>query len=461
MCEALQLSGAQLPHPFAAPPPRLVTAMAEPGRADGTGAGLSESALRGNFWWMGTWFALNHGAVTTPLVVATTLLGKDVANFSNATLYLATLVSALFLGAPLVGKFGPKGGLLFGMFLYCLYVAGFSLAALFKDVKALTWIFFMGGSLAGGLAAGVLWPAQGVYFARTASLIAQATGQERMQVTAGLAGNFAWVYLMLEVGSKLAFSGLQALDIPPWVIGVLFLVLGAVSFAMMTLSLSLSSSDTSNINVCTKVLAASALWKDPVTWMLSPTNLTFGFCAAFMNGYVNSQYASQELGKAFVPFLAAVTALTAAMLAKVYGRLAEAVGKGIVLVIGSCCFFGIPLCFFALNCCGGWGWALIALYLLQGSGRAVYESTNRAVFSDFFTGAQTEGAFANCMLQSSLSFAASFFLQSALSGTSLAAIVMVLAVLVPVGFGSSRALQNKRQKEASLNAPLDGRGVGA
>lgn len=420
----------------------------------------SAQQLQSNFWWMSVCFAINHGTVTTPLVVATSLLGKNVANVGNGTLYVCTLLSALFVAAPLSSKVGLKSCLLLSMFFYCLYVGGFALAALFKSVELLTWIFFLLGSACGGLAAGVLWTAQGGYFAATATMIAEKNGETREAVTGNLSGKFAFIYLAFEVGSKLAFSGLQELKLDPWLIGALYFVVASLSLVSTTRIFQLGT-QSPRASVLAKLGAVTSLWSDPMIWLLSPTNLTFGFCAAFMNGYVNGNFAKVELGASVVGFLAAITAATAAILARVFGLVSSKVGKAPVIVGGAICFLCIPLTLFALKCCSGWGWWLIVLYLLQGSGRAVYESTNRAMFSDFFTGSQTEGAFANCMFQSSLSFAASFFLQTALSSRALATIVLVLAVLTPFSYGGAVALRRRREKSQLLSQERDERTVGA
>mmetsp|Transcript_47025 Transcript_47025/g.98134 ORF Transcript_47025/g.98134 Transcript_47025/m.98134 type:complete len:164 (+) Transcript_47025:1-492(+) len=160
-----------------------------------------------------------------------------------------------------------------------------------------------------------------------------------------------------------------------------------------------------------------------------------------MNGFVNATFAAQELGAEYVAFLGAVTALTAAVLAKAYGPLGAQIGKGPIIVTGAVCAFAIPA--LTWQGCTGWGWFLISLYLLQGSFRAVYESTNRATFSDFFPGEKTEGAFANCMLQSSFGFATCFFLQNSLSPTQLSTIVVVLALSTPVGYLFAESLRSK------------------
>jgi len=408
---------------------------------------LQAGQLQANFWLFSVCFAINHGTVTTPLVVATSLLGKDVASDGNGILYIFTLLSALFVAAPLTSKVGLKGSVLLSLLLYCVYVGGFTLAALFADVEALTWFFFLSGSICGGLAAGVLWTAQGGYFATTATLLARARGETREAVTGDLSGKFAFVYLIFEVGSKLAFSALQQLKVSVWIIGLIYLVVAALATLGMSRVYQLSSQSPA-VSILAKLGAVTSLWSDPLIWLLAPTNLTFGFCAAFMNGYVNANFAKKELGADVVGYLAAITAATAAVLARVYGPLSAKTGKGCVICFGALCFLCIPLCLFLLNCCGGWGWWLIALYLLQGSGRAVYESTNRAMFSDFFSGAKTEGAFGNCMFQSSLSFAISFFLQTVLSSDTLAAIVLVLAISTPLSYISALALQSRRDRKA-------------
>lgn len=421
-------------------------------------AALSEGQLRTNFWWMSVCFALNHGVVTTPLVIATTQLDLEVANVGNGSLYVMTLLSSLFLGAPLVSSRGAKAGLIFGMFFYCVYISGFAAAVLFKDTKALSWLFFVGGSICGGVAAGVLWTAQGAYFGATCTQLAASSSTPREALTADLAGKFAFVYLGLEVCSKMGFSGLQGLGVAPAIIAISYLVLGIASLGMIGTIINFKSASPP-ASPWSKVLAAASLWSDPLIWLLAPTNLTFGFCAAFMNGYVNKNFASIELGNNVVAFLAAITATTATVMARALGPLATAIGKGPVICMGAACFGSITLCLFALGCCKGWGWGLIVLYLLQGTGRAVYESTNRATFSDFFTGAKTEGAFANCMMQSSLAFAISFFLQTFLQGKTLAAIVLFLALLTPICYGLARLLLSRREQSenqalVNVNAQL-------
>eukprot|EP00929_Paragymnodinium_shiwhaense_P116854 TRINITY_DN8681_c0_g2_i1.p1 TRINITY_DN8681_c0_g2~~TRINITY_DN8681_c0_g2_i1.p1 ORF type:complete len:476 (+),score=91.99 TRINITY_DN8681_c0_g2_i1:61-1488(+) len=431
----------------------------------------SPSTLQRNFWWMIVWFSLNHGTVTTPLIVASSLLDERVAYIGNGVLYLGTCISGLFLGAPVSSTYGPKVGLMAGMFLYCLYVLGFTLAAAFEGQPALSASCWVIGSACGGMAAGVLWTAQGTYISTTATMLAEVTEETRDVLTARLFGHFAWVYLVLEVGSKVCFSGLQVIGMPTAWIGLIYTALSFISLGLMVMAADIRNPTTVKVQPpCAKVFAAASLWGDVVLWMLSPSNLAFGFCAAFMNGYVNSHFTKVELSANYVASLGALTALFAAVMSPIFGRLGGISGKGSVLAIGGLCFMMIPIslvatvgCLGKSDCESGWGWWLVVLYLLQGSGRAVYESTNKAVFADFFVGSRTEGAFANCMLQSSLSFAISFFLQaSVMQGLTLEIIIIVLAGLMVVMFPLAKYVQHRRtQMEAEAPAKLEDDNVAA
>lgn len=385
----------------------------------------SAEQIRQNFFLMGVLFALNHGVVTTPLAVSTTLLQLDTATFGNGLLYVVTLVSSLLLGAPVVGQVGPKGGLTFGMLFYCLYIAFFAGSLYFTGQE---WLF-TAGSACGGLAAGVLWTAQGTYFASSASQLS--SGKSSDEATADLSGQFAFSYLLLEVLSKLGFSLLQTLGMEVWSIAAVYFLVALLSLVLMQAWIYDLPSTASPAKPLDKALAAISLWSDPVVWLLAPTNLSFGFCAAYMNGFVNARFAAQELGQESVAFLGAVTALTAAFLAKAYGPLSNKIGKGSVITLGAGCAVAIPV--LTYGGCPGWGWSLLSLYFLQGSVRAVYESTNRELFSDFFPG-RSEGAFANCMLQSSLGFATCFFLQNSLSAEQLSGIIVALALSTSLGY---------------------------
>lgn len=329
------------------------------------------------------------------------------------------------------------------------------------DAPDLQRTLFLAGSVAGGLAAGVLWTAQGKYFSCTATALAAAASKvdevgptdgvvqgnptsTREEASSRLAGSFASAYLFLEVGSRAAFSAMQNFGLQVSWIAVLYCAVAVFALLLMFGIDDFPSADEQSderdivedqMAPTSKLFAAISLWGDPVLWLLAPTNITFGFSAAYMNGYINGAFAAPELGKGSIGFLGALTAVVAALLSGSYGSMgASTSGKGIAVAGGAFSFLCIPLCILFLGCCSSWGWSIVVLYVLQGSGRAVYESTNRALFADFFPGSKAEGAFANCMLQSSAAFATCFFLQASLGGAELGNVVIVFAALTVPGF---------------------------
>merc|ERR1711988_1977178 len=151
-------------------------------------------------------------------------------------------------------------------------------------------------------------------------------------------------------------------------------------------------------SVMGKILSAMSLWSDPKLWLLQTTNITFGFAAAWLAGWVNKHITSKALkGTSFIGFASAILSGLAAILAKVLAPLARTIGKGPVLALGAIAF----LCLAIFSKWVGprpaedWGWGAVIFYVFMGIGRAVYESTNKAIFADFFPGEKSAGAFAN------------------------------------------------------------------
>mmetsp|Transcript_77265 Transcript_77265/g.203410 ORF Transcript_77265/g.203410 Transcript_77265/m.203410 type:complete len:464 (-) Transcript_77265:59-1450(-) len=432
---------------------------------------FSAATLRRNWHFTSVVFGINHGCATTPLIFATTLLDKDVGYTGSALLYVFTCLGSLFVSVPFVSSLGQRWGLFFGMAVYCLYVASFAAAAAVPKGSWEQWAFFLPGSCAGGIAASVLWTAQGSYIDRHATALVASSGGEldRQQATASLASTFAVYYLLLEVVCKLGASIALRYQVQTWLIFTVSLVLAstaaAASLWVRTLgptadAASAAANPTLELGsrkpqVCGKLLKATALWSDPSLWLLSLTNLTFGFAAAFMNGYVNAAYTKPQLGAEWVGFYATATALTGAVASHFFGMAARHFGsKGPFILVGSLCFLAIPalVLFVGLD---DWQYWLVVPYVLQGCGRAVYESTSKGVFADFFPGDKAEGAFANSMMQTTLAFAFCFFFSSVLPREALAAIVFALAGLTFPAYLQARRLRQRQQsseKEGSGNS---------
>ena len=178
-------------------------------------------------------FSVNHGCVVSCLAYSTAELGTELGGYGSGMLYVCYALTALFLSKPLVAGVGAKLGLLIGVGGYCIYVAAFLVAVVVKD-GPLAWVVFLTCCAIGGCAGGVLWTAQGRYFALNAKKYAQALSRERVErdtksgrrsqdmdadaameeakeATTEFAGLFAMTYLGAETLCKLSSTAIYVL----------------------------------------------------------------------------------------------------------------------------------------------------------------------------------------------------------------------------------------------------------
>merc|ERR1712079_851317 len=85
-------------------------------------------------------------------------------------------------------------------------------------------------------------------------------------------------------------------------------------------------------------------------------------------------------------------------------------GKGPIVLPGSMCFLFLGILSKWVGNPTSWGWGVLIFNILMGVGRAVYESTNKAIFVDFFPGEKSAGAFANISVFNSIASAIGFTL---------------------------------------------------
>ena len=88
--------------------------------------------------------------------------------------------------------------------MYCFYTASFLVATVVPESAELAVVII--GSTIGGIGAGFLWTAQGLFYGRTAELYAEASGTTKEDANSKLAGIFAFFYVGLEVVLKLLSS---------------------------------------------------------------------------------------------------------------------------------------------------------------------------------------------------------------------------------------------------------------
>lgn len=395
--------------------------------------------------------ALNQSSMTTPQLFATSLLDPQAGYYGGAALYMCQMLASLFLSVPLLSVFGLRGSITVGMCLCCAYLGCFTVACspLCPMGSHEQWVMYISGACIGGTGSGIMWTAQGTYLTRSVARMAELSSKPLEVCSSEHARVFAIHYLLVETVFKLfaAISLQHHVPIVPVLAGMFVLTLGAC--LGMGAAQPLGSPPRGCYCSAAKFVAAVSLWSDGKLWCLSLTNLTFGFAAAYMNGYVNLNFTDKQLGKAYVGYFGMLTALVAGTLSHLFGIGARSLGKGVFVFFGSMCFLAVPA-LVLLGHPGDWGVWLVVLYVFQGSGRAVYESTNKAVFADFFQGENTEGAFANVMIQNSLAFIGCFIFSATLPKVALAGAVFVLALVTFPCYMLARVLR-RRSGEAVIS----------
>jgi MFS family permease len=361
-----------------------------------------------NFCFMAVLFSANHGTIVACLSLATARLGA-VGAWQSGILYLFYTGSAVLGATYVVKKFGGRNGMIAGMSLYCIYVSCFSVATSFPESEraaALT------GAAFGGIGAGFLWVAQGSYFSEAAKRHAAAMAQDVSESTSYLAGIFAFIYLSSEVILRLLSSAL--IPFLDWraIFGI-YTIIAVVTTVCMSLAIDYPIEEEAGVPTSAfyKVTAAlQLLTKDPKMKYMIGLNAVFGFAGAFLNSYVNGQVVSAALdddGSRYVGFLSSWMALTAALLSLVTTRIPQ---KGPVLIVGATSFFFVAFPFVLQPDATKWNvYGLIAIYTLQGVGRASFESTLKATFADYFA-TESAGAFSNIILQNGLAGAIGYVL---------------------------------------------------
>lgn len=372
---------------------------------------LAEAQLyRKEFYVMSVAFSLNHAAVTTPIMYASSVLTEEIGNASNAVLYGATLLTSLFLSNFMYAGLGPKRGLLLSMVLYAVYVGLFAVAISqcahwdehdkCTSAKPLQGpLVYVGASL-GGLGAGLLWTCQGAFYSLVCERLAAAEGKPSGQITAELAGVFGAVFLGFECAVR---AGTTLLKNPTYAnlsymttfgIWTVAACASCLSFALLATSLKPSSEAQKAFN-CDKIFTTVRLWSDPKLWLLQCMNITFAFAAAWLGGYVGPRITSKALSSSFLGFAGAILSGLAAVLSRILAPVAYKIGKGPVLALGSLAFLCLGMTSKWAKNPIEWGWGVCIFYVFMGIGRAVYETTNKAIIADIFSLEECPSAFAN------------------------------------------------------------------
>ncbi|CAK9014708.1 unnamed protein product [Durusdinium trenchii] len=414
-----------------------------------------------------TWMlSLNHAAVTTPILYASSVLTNASGQAGNAVLYGATLICSLFFSTLIFGLLGSKRGLSLSMGLYSVYVLLFAIAAALCDEKHeengscirgghLQLPINLVGALVGGLGAGILWTCQGAFFSEVCARVAAAEGDDMPKVTAELAGSFALVFLAMEAVVRASATILTKhahLDYPA--VFLIFAGLAVASTVIFQLLAKETESEPRRTgDLCGKALSALRQWTDPQTWFLQCTNLTFGFAAAWLGGHIGREILTEALSSEFIGYAGALLSALASGLSLVLGQVARRMGKGPVVALGSMAFLFLGILSQYVGKPATWGWGVLVFYLLMGLGRAVYESTNKAIFADFFPGEKSAGAFANVFVFGTSASTVAFTLGAVGKASEELYLLLTFAVLTMPGYLTAcvikRHLEKREQETAS------------
>ena len=376
-----------------------------------------------NFLLASSLFSVNHGCVTACLNLATARLG-DVGAKQSSVLYISYASSALLGSTWIVKRLGGRNGLALGLGIYCVYVGAFVAATLLLDHPNFAEVVALSGAAVGGLGGGILWTAQGSFFARSAEIHADTSTMPLTDATADLGSYFAAIYLLGEVALNMLSSLLVEEFELSWlkVFTIYFAIAAATACGMVLVYEHPPTSQVtrpSDIDAPNKATAAWRLLKnDPKMICLLPFNFAFGFAASFRGSFVSREVvriALDDNNSVYIGVLSSVTAIVAAMMSLCFGRIAHKVGKGTILVIGAFSFFMVAAPFTVKPEISQWGWVgVCSVYILQGIGRSTFEGTLKAEFADFFA-YEKEGAFACIVLMSGVSSALGYYLSINLS----------------------------------------------
>merc|ERR1712072_867860 len=268
------------------------------------------------------------------------------------------------------------------------------------------------GAAIGGLGSGYLWPAQGAFFAAAAKSYERCTGKTPEEVTGTFASYFATCFLFCEISFKFIGAGIKlAIPHKPMVMYLVFTLVGAVSvIGMPTIQSIKKEEETPQITLKLVTdrssLALKLLFSDPKMLLLLPFEFTFGFSASLLNGFVSPKVTKNVLGSADIGWVSGIIAGIACIVSALGGGFIKKTGaKWPLMLAGSLCFIGMALPFVFEDALK-WKedevsayWKLSLVYIAQGVGRGIFESTNKAVVADFFS-TDAPAAFSNVIWSS-------------------------------------------------------------
>ena len=414
--------------------------------------------LYANFTLFCLLFSVSHATVDAVLAYATAELGSEIGSDAGFALYIVYTFSALLLAKPAVRTIGPKYGVAFGLCCLLLYVGAFLLALM---MPAQAFGVFVSGAAIGGVGAGVLWTSQGEYFSVNAIKFAKASNVSKSIAITNFASVFAVLYLSLETAFKLSvtiiflllgrssswrlvvFGGYTAFSFAAAATFVAFiedLNEEDIDYGFKILRRDFSSQDIRGVLADVSAVYRALLSVRRLQLMV-PYQVCFGLSAGFMGYYVNSFIVARFVGDGYIGVLSSLSTFSAVLLAMPYAALSNSFrcGKYIVMMTGGLCFLLTSSILLVLRDEQLSGFATIVLYyLIYGAARGAWESTNKAVISEYFPrNEDRDVAFASVYFTSGLAGACGYYFYKYMERTELVLLNSCVALVALVCYHKS------------------------
>lgn len=350
-------------------------------------ANISSGGIMSNFHTLCLSFGLNHAVVVSCLAFSSTLLGNDIGSSSLGVMYVFFAVAAFFFSNVFVLGIGSRESMLIGLTGYTIQASMFFLCLITINISStLTWMLAIPSYIIGGIAAGIVWTAQGRIYRLHAKLYAERTGHNLAHVNNQFAAIFTAYFLGFEALLKFMstvgyFMISQSAE---YVIFLLYAVLAWVACIIGYRLLDLDDPPSLNFSLISigenAALTGKLLYMDAKLMLLVPFQIAFGLTSSMMTFYIIGTViaGSSKLGASYVGFFTAIVVIAGAVVAAPMSRLADRQGKSMVILIGNLCLLscGLVIFFFSDDTIGTFLF-MIPFSIIFGLGRGVWVSSNR------------------------------------------------------------------------------------
>jgi hypothetical protein len=238
-------------------------------------------------------------------------------------------------------------------------------------------------STIGGLSGGLLWTAQGKYFATNAFLYADAADRPVEEVNAEFAGIFAAIYLGVEMVTGIIASGVY-FGLSDNANTVVFSIYSMLSIFSMLSMLFISNLDEYGLwefdveDVLANATSTIRLLREDVRLLqMVPYQITFGLVSTFVPYYIYGTVVSDSdnLGEEYVGILSALAVFAGAAVALPAAEMATRHGKHGMMIFGGLCMAMVGMVLYFVKDRALSRWRVIIPYLLiYGTGRGIWVS---------------------------------------------------------------------------------------